>query len=47
MSLSMYVFYNWLVFLWGGAGMLFIAVVSIREIIGQLGMRRNRTGQEE
>ncbi|MFM1653644.1 hypothetical protein ACI7RC_16240 [Brevibacillus sp. B_LB10_24] len=47
MTLSMYSVYNWLVFLWGGVGMLFIAVVSIREIIGQLGMRRNRTGREE
>lgn len=36
MSLSMYIFYNWFVFLWGSIGMIFIAVVSIKEMIAQL-----------
>ncbi|QQE76023.1 hypothetical protein KDJ56_08910 [Brevibacillus composti] len=36
MSLSAYTFYNWLIFIWGSIGMLFIAVVSIREVVEQI-----------
>ncbi|MEB3103851.1 hypothetical protein [Ferviditalea candida] len=36
MSELMFNFYYWFTFIWGAAGMLFIAVVVIREIFMQM-----------
>ncbi|WP_171016670.1 hypothetical protein [Pseudalkalibacillus caeni] len=36
MSLLEFKIYYWVLFLWGGAGMLFIAIVSIKEIFTQV-----------
>lgn len=35
MSLETFKFYYYFVFLWGGAGMLFIAIAAVRELISQ------------
>ncbi|WP_162927754.1 MULTISPECIES: hypothetical protein [Bacillaceae] len=36
MSFGVYQFFNWLIFIWCGLGMLFIAIASIREVFFQL-----------
>ncbi|WP_157077276.1 hypothetical protein [Robertmurraya korlensis] len=36
MSFGAYQFFNWLIFIWCGLGMLFIAIASIREVFFQL-----------
>jgi hypothetical protein len=36
MSFAAYQFFNWLIFIWCGLGMLFIAIASIREVYFQL-----------
>ncbi|SHS40876.1 Uncharacterised protein [Mycobacteroides abscessus subsp. abscessus] len=36
MSFGAFQFFNWLIFIWCGLGMLFIAIASIREVYFQL-----------
>lgn len=36
MSFGAFQFFNWLIFIWCGLGMLFIAIASIREVFLQL-----------
>lgn len=36
MSFGTFQFFNWLIFIWCGLGMLFIAIASIREMFLQL-----------
>lgn len=40
MSLAVFKFYYYLMFAWGAVGMLFIAVVSIREVFLQFYKRK-------
>ncbi|MGG7619090.1 hypothetical protein ACVBAX_09135 [Robertmurraya sp. GLU-23] len=36
MSFGAFQFFNWLIFIWCGLGMLFIGIASIREVFFQL-----------
>jgi hypothetical protein len=36
MSFGAFQLFNWIIFIWCGLGMLFIAIVSIREVFFQL-----------
>ncbi|MEJ8544452.1 hypothetical protein [Brevibacillus borstelensis] len=42
MSFAAYTSYNWFIFIWGSIGMLFIAAVSIREIVEQVKIARRQ-----
>ncbi|MDT8858900.1 hypothetical protein N0O92_01570 [Alkalihalobacillus sp. MEB130] len=43
MSFEAFTFYYWVVFIWGGLGMLFIAVVSLKELFSQIkGVKKGR-----
>ncbi|GAE37171.1 hypothetical protein [Halalkalibacter akibai] len=46
MSFEAFTIYYWVIFIWGGLGMLFIAVVSLKELFSQIRAvrkERNRT----